>query len=167
MKPQTTIAVILTLLASLTLVVLGMTLQKQFGRSPAPVDYMKPDTTYIHDTTYIDRPVPKLVYLDRTDTVRIKESHIIIQKDSSLVIPIETKVYKNERYRAVVEGYRPKLKELELYTEHMQITKPVVTPTSRWGIGVTAGPVLTKDGVTAGVMVGITYNLKIFPERGL
>lgn len=166
MKADTIALYILTMLAALGLVVLGMGIQRHIQGTPAPVTVMPPDTTYIHDTTYIDRPVPVKEYITRRDTVFIENSGIIIQKDSSLVIPIETKVYENDKFRAVVEGYRPRLMELELYTEHMQITKPVVIPTSRWSIGVTAGPVVTRDGIKPGISVGLTYNLKTFPARG-
>ena len=165
MKADTIALYILTMLAALGLVVLGMSIQRHIQGTPAPVTAMPPDTTYIHDTTYIDKPVPKLVYTDRIVAEPIDSSDIAV-RDDSLLVPIETKIYENDKFRAVVEGYRPRLMELELYTEHMQITKPMVIPTSRWSIGVTAGPVVTRDGIKPGISVGLTYNLKTFPTRG-
>lgn len=164
MKNQTFIEIILVILASLGLVALGMSIQRQFQRQSVVMSEMKPDTTYIHDTTYIPEPVPVLMYVDRTETELISESPIIIHEDS-LEIPIETKVYENEKYKAVVEGYHPKLKDLEIYSEQIRIRQPVVIHSSKWSIGVTGGLVVTEDRVKPGVVIGATYSLKQFPKR--
>lgn len=164
MKYNETIEATLVLLAAIALVALGMCIQHTVQRTPAPVDFMKPDTTYIHDTTYILDPIPVLMYADRTEIQLIDSSDIVIKGDS-LIVPIETKVYEEKEFRAVVEGYHPKLKELEIYRTDMQITQPVMARNSRWSLGVTFGPAFTQDGVSPAVVIGATYNLKTFQVK--
>lgn len=164
MKNTNLIAITITMLAALGLVVLGTCIQRHIQRAPAPVNQMKPDTIYVHDTILFPDPVPVTVYVDRVVPESKEETDIVDQGDS-LLIPIVTKVYENEHYKAVVEGYLPKLKELQIYSESMQITKPVMYQTSRWGIGVTAGVAVTQDGVKPAVTLGVTYNFKNFRTK--
>lgn len=145
--------------AAVLLVWLGMTLQKQRPTPPpAPIQVLKADTVYIHDTTKILDPVPVFMEIEYYDTEYIAESPIIIKGDS-LVVPIETKIYQTDEYRAVVQGYRAKLSELDIYGTSTQITQPVVLQSSKWGVGVTAGVAVTKTGWAPALTLGLTYNI--------
>ncbi len=136
------------------------------AQGPAPVPSAKPDTTYIHDTLYFPEPVPVYKFKEKLDTVYLPESGVEIKTDS-LIIPIETTIYRTDQYKAVVEGYRAKLSDLEIYGTSTQITTPpVVLQSSRWGLGVTAGVAVTKTGWAPALTLGITYNI-YQPKRRL
>lgn len=166
------IQALLTAAAALLLIILGAAIQKGLQKTgPVPIQELKPDTLYIHDTTRIPDPVPVYKTVTRLDTIYMAESGITALPEAapedsvtayrpdSLVVPIETTVYKTEDYRAVVEGYRARLTELEIYGTSLQITKPVVLQSSKWGVGVTAGVAVTKDGWAPAVTLGVTYNI--------
>ena len=69
-----------------------------------------------------------------------------------MIIPITSKEYKTDDYRAVVSGYKPSLDFMEVYREKEIITlKP-----KRWGLGLQVG-----YGYPSGLYVGggVSYNL--------
>jgi hypothetical protein len=126
---------------------------------------MRTDTIVVRDTLRdtVLVPVERLVvrvdtlYLHAPgDTVRIR-----------VAAPIERKVYATADYRAVVEGFRPVLTEMELYPATTRITtlpggaierRPPGGSSARWGIGVQAGWGLTPKGAAPYVGVGVQYN---------
>lgn len=140
-----------------------------YGRKTArkPVDlHVVWDTTIItvYKEKLVEKPVPKYIYMDRIDTMWLPTS----QGDSSLVnIPIERKVYAEDSlYRAVVSGFHPSLDSLIVWpkTTTITITKPeyFYGKTSRWSLGVTAGPSIlaTPNGnvhAGLGITAGVSY----------
>ena len=56
-----------------------------------------------------------------------------------VVVPIERRVYVTADYRAVVEGYRPRLVSMELYRQTQVVTETAAARPRRWGIGIQAG----------------------------
>lgn len=154
-----TIQIILTIAAGLLLFLLGVFSQRETRRpAPVPLPDVKPDTVYIHDTTKILDPIPVFETIEHFDTVYIAESEIIIKEDS-LVVPIQTKIYQTDEYRAVVQGYKAKLTELDIYGTSMRISQPVVYDRTPWSLGIAAGVAVTRDGWTPAITLGITYNL--------
>lgn len=56
-----------------------------------------------------------------------------------VVVPIERRVYVTADYRAEVEGYRPRLVNIELYRQTQVVTETPAARPCRWGIGIQAG----------------------------
>ena len=143
---------------------LGFLIGNKFlHKSPDVVEIVKVDTLVRYDTVVVDRPVQKLVYLDRTDTISVET----IQHDTVLAaIPIERKVYADDSlYYASVSGFRPSLDTLIVFPKTTTITidrtKYVQPP--KWSFGITAGPsaLITPSGKVyggVGIAAGISYN---------
>lgn len=95
------------------------------------------DTTIVHDTIRIDRPVvvtkvrKDTILVHVTDTVRIKDSVYI-------ALPMETKTYKGDDYLARVSGYNPSLDYIEIYAKTQFVTevqKQIVRQKNFFSIG--------------------------------
>ena len=98
--------------------------------------------------------------LKRTDTVYLPiivdtTTDRTVEGDSvPVLIPITSKEYKTDNYRAIVSGYKPSLDFMEIYGEKEIITlKP---KQKRWGFGLQFG-----YGYPGGLYVGggVSYNL--------
>lgn len=113
------------------------------------------DTVTVRDTLRDTVPRPVLVRLDHWDTLRVAVQRADTLRDTLYVpLPIESKEYRTDDYRAVISGYRPRLDLLEVYRKTRTVT---VTPRPRrWGIGPTAG-----FGIPGGwyVGIGVSYHL--------
>lgn len=133
------------------------------------------DTILRVDTVYARVPVPTKIVITRYDTVRLKikpvdERSVVMSltHDSTtvdtskatasqsveVIIPIESKEYKTEDYRAIVSGYRCTLDSMQLYQKTMTI-KETITRVNR-----------PRWAMTAGVGLGY-YDKKIAPYVGL
>lgn len=101
----------------------------------------------------------------RVDTVfvRVVGGTGIGPTDSVAVeIPIERRVYQTDDYRAVVEGFRANLTEMEVYrrTQFINTTQTVTVPDRRrWNIGIQAGYGITPRGPQPYLGVGVQYNI--------
>lgn len=125
--------------------------------------YIKGDTVRIRDTIRDTIPIPVKETLKRTDTVYLPilidtTTYRTVEGDSvPVIIPITSKEYKTDNYRAVVSGYKPSLDFMEVYREKEIITlKP---KPKRWGLGLQVG-----YGYPGGLYVGggVSYNLFIW-----
>jgi hypothetical protein len=82
-------------------------------------------------------------------------------------IPIEEKEYKSEEYYAIISGYMPYIKSIEVYpkTEYINASE-TITKRKRWGVslGVQAGYGMTPVGTQPYAGVGVTfgYNFQLF-----
>lgn len=118
-----------------------------------------PDTVYIHDTLRIVEPVPTYQEVVRVETEyleRVVNDTII---DTVYVrVPISQVVYENNRYKAVIQGYHPRLVSLDIYTDktyvysHKTIVKPAKLSLSA-GVYGGYGPKGFDYGL--GIMLGI------------
>lgn len=126
--------------------------------------YIKGDTVRIRDTIRDTIPKPVKETLKRTDTVYLPilidtTTDRTVEGDSvPVLIPITSKEYKTDNYRAVVSGYKPSLDLMEVYPEKEIITlkpKPKPKP-KRLGLGLQVG-----YGYPSGLYVGggVSYNL--------
>lgn len=129
---------------------------------PSPV-YVKGDTVRFRDTVRDTIPIPVKETLKRTDTVYLPilidtTTDRTVEDDSvPVIIPITSKEYKTDNYRAVVSGYKPSLDFMEVYREKEIITlKP---KPKRWGLGLQVG-----YGYPGGLYVGggVSYNLFVW-----
>ena len=136
-----------------------------FGRATTRTDIVRTeierDTIVVRDTIreYYPQEVEKVVV--RTERVEVP----IIVRDTirevvEVEIPIEEREYKSEEYYAIIGGYMPYLKSIEVYprTEYISATETITTRT-RWGvsIGVQAGYGMTPVGTQPYAGVGVTF----------
>ena len=80
-----------------------------------------------------------------------------VESDSiSVLIPITSKEYETDDYRAIVSGYKPSLDFMEVYRDKEIITLPPLQKKKRWGLGLQTG-----YGYPGGWYVGggVSYNL--------
>ena len=122
--------------------------------------YVQGDTMHIRDTVRdtILKSVREI--LKRTDTVYLPilidtTTDRTVEGDSvPVIMPITSKEYKTNDYRAVVSGYMPNLDFMEVYREkEIVILKP---EKKRWGLGLQTG-CSYPGGWYVGI--GISYNL--------
>lgn len=98
---------------------------------------LKTDTVTITkiDTVTIMKPVIQYRYITQviTDTLYNRDSIKVPVR-----IPIETKIYQDSTYRAVVSGYRASLDTIQVYPIHTYTTI-TNTKQKRFNIGIQAG----------------------------
>lgn len=131
------------------------------------------DTIYVRDTIRDTVPVPVKTYITRYDTILISTQprSTGISSDSTksilhegietiALIPIEIKQYRTKDYCAVIEGYKPKLLQMELYNTNAIINNSkLVTKQPRLQFGIGAGvsydPFSRKlyPAITAGIYI--------------
>lgn len=119
------------------------------------------DTIIVRDTIreYCPQEVERVVV--KTERVEVP----IIVRDTirevvEVEIPIEEREYKSEEYYAIIGGYMPYLKSIEVYprTEYINATE-TITKRKRWGVslGVQAGYGMTPVGTQPYAGVGVTF----------
>lgn len=129
---------------------------------PIAIDIER-DTLYIIDTIREYYPKEVVMWRERTEVVYLPKRDTI--RDSIFVeveVPITAKEYKGRDYRAVVEGYNPILREIEIFPTTQYITTTeTIKQRKRWGvsIGIQGGYGITPKGYQpyAGVGVNIGY----------
>ena len=125
------------------------------------------DTLIVRDTVRVGVPVPRVVERVRFDTVRLyarpdtafspsDPTDIKAEGDSAAIVPISRRVYVTEDYRATVEGYDPRLVEMELYRKTSVITR---TRLPRWALTAGAGVGYRGGEITPYIGVSIGYVL--------
>ena len=122
------------------------------------------DTIVVCDTIREYYPQEVVRTIVRTERVEVP----IIRYDTisevvEVEIPIEAKEYKSEEYYAIVEGYNPRLKSIEVYPRTAYITTTeTINERKRWGVslGVQGGYGFTPKGWQpyAGVGISFGYN---------
>ena len=118
------------------------TVVNEYKNSRHPNVKVQTDTTVIHDTIYIDKPILQKVAVTDTLWLPVLTRDTLMLHDTVLVhLPIEQRQYGDPRYTAWVSGYRPQLDSIQIYQRTEYITKEI-TPyqkPKRWGIGIQAG----------------------------
>ncbi len=82
------------------------------------------DTVVVREVVRDTVLVPVKSYVVRTEIVR-DTTHVEVE------VPIERKEYKTDDYRAVVEGFRPSLVEMEVYRQTQLVTKTIAPKNKR------------------------------------
>ena len=152
------------------------------GRATKHTDIVYPeverDTIIIHDTireyypryigevgvgkTTIKIPTLSIVSRDFTKFgLRLKIERN--EKDSATIeLPITERTYKNDEYYAVVRGYDPSLKYIEVYPRTSYITTTeTITKQKRWNVsfGVQGGYGITPMGWQPYAGLGVTFGI--------
>ena len=136
-----------------------------FGRATKRVDdvgtRIERDTIVVRDTIreYYPREVVKTIV--RTERVEVPIVRCDTIRDTMWVeLPIENKEYKSEEYYAIVEGYNPMLKYIEVYPRTSYITTTeTIKERKRWGVslGIQGGYGYTPKGWQPYAGVGVSF----------
>lgn len=127
------------------------------------VTEVKYDTVIIYDTIIIEKPIP----ITRTLTKYINDTVYIENKPILADIPIEEVIYTDERYEAIVSGYKPQLESLKLFQKDTIITNYITERIteknkSKFSIGIGLGyGITTKNNPTITPIVGLTLNYNL------
>lgn len=122
---------------------------------------LKTDTITIIkiDTVTVVKPAVQYRYITQviTDTLYNTDSVLV-----PVQIPIETKIYQDSTYRAVISGYRASLDTIQVHPIHTYTTiTNMITKQKRFNIGVQAGVgygfLLKKPDIYVGL--GVSYRL--------
>ena len=132
------------------------------SRSPTKGNIEKADTvTKVHivtkvdvDTQYILSPMPYLAWIDNSDTIHASDTCSHLR---------EYKEYQDSNYYAKVSGVAPRLDEIRVYPktvyETQYIYRDIVCKPKRWGIGLSAGYGVGRNGLSPVLAVTVNYNL--------
>ena len=106
------------------------------------------------DTMYILSPQPYLAWIDNSDTIHASDTCYHLR---------EYKEYRDSSYYAKISGVAPRLDEIRVYprtiyqTEY--INRDIVQKNKRWGLGLSAGYGIGRNGLSPILAVTVNYNL--------
>src|SRR5690349_4947786 len=160
----------------------GFMVSKKYQPSiELPVVTIQRDTTVVRDTVQGKVLPPVTTIIKRVDTVRLQINPATdtkytkdtttrqsipdttpqprTRKNGEVLIPITSKVYKTDDYRAVVSGWRPSLDSIEVYGKTRTITEQRTEKTT----------VIKRPWIAlvAGGGAGYTPEEKIVPYAGI
>lgn len=121
------------------------------------------DTIIVRDTIRESYPVEVGREVVRTEykyLTRVERDTITLRDTILVELPIEEREYKGKDYRAVVGGYNPYLKSIEVYpTTKIVTTTETIKERKRWGfsVGAQGGYGYTPRGFQPYVGVGFTF----------
>lgn len=120
---------------------------------------MSSDTIIVRDTIRDSIPYP-VVETVIQEVPELVPFYITLHGDTVrdtvyLPVAITQKEYRTDSYRAWVSGYRPSLDSLWVYPEKIYIKEKA----RRWGIGLSAGYGVSRDGFSPYVGVGVYYRI--------
>lgn len=106
------------------------------------------------DTMYILSPQPYLAWIDNSDTIHASDTCCHLR---------EYKEYRNSSYYAKVSGVAPRLDEIRVYPktvyETQYVYRDITQKPKRWGIGLSAGYGIGRNGLSPILAVTVNYNL--------
>lgn len=125
------------------------------------------DTVFKIDTIRDTVLIPKRIIQTKTIVDTLKLAGRVDTVYVNVEIPIETKIYQTNDYKAEIEGYKPNLNSIEIYRKTQIITeyKNIIEyRNKKWGAGLHMGysysPLVNKFYPT--ISVGVNYNLITF-----
>ena len=138
-----------------------------FGRATKDTSFVSTkvqrDTIIVRDTLRESYPVEverEVVRTEYKHLTRVERDTIPLRDTILVEIPIEEREYKGKDYRAVVGGYNPYLKSIEVYptTKYINTTE-TIKERKRWGfgVGVQGGYGYTPKGFQPYVGVGFSF----------
>ena len=118
------------------------------------------DTLYVRDTLTVYKP--SKVTRTVKDTVRViaRETQIDTMHDTVFVyLPQESIVWQDDRCIVYAHGINPQVDSVTHFNSSAVVTRTVTGRPKRWGIGVSAGYGMSKDGLSPYIGLGISYNI--------
>lgn len=131
-----------------------------------------PPCTVVSDTVFITSTIVKPVIKDSlitkyiTRTLPVVHDTCIVSTIDTILdsikaeIPITSKVYQGDDYRAVISGYEANLDTISVISR--TITNTITKKPPRFGIGPTVGYGMTNKGLSPYIGIGVYYNLFTF-----
>ena len=121
----------------------------------------KNDTLILHDTIRDSIPYPVCETVIQT-VPEIFPVYITLEGDTvrePIFVPIRItqKEYLTDDYHAWVSGYNPSLDSIDVFPKTMYITKRQLI--RRWGIGITAGYGIGRNGQSPYIGIGGFYRI--------
>ena len=114
-----------------------------------------------YDTIRIPEPVEKIRYVTRVDSISYPVSvNDTITQIIYVPVPIEETEYRDSTYFAIVEGYKARLKYIEVYNKNVftdRVERYKVKP--HWGLGVQIGYGYNFNKFYPYVGVGVQYSI--------
>lgn len=146
------------LLALIILIILSICItRKQSHPYPTQTTINKRDTIVIRDTVRISdtKTVLKNTHTIRYDTIILHDTIIID-------LPIESREYQSDDFYALIEGYNPQLKYIEVYPKTQIITEKIALPAKRLshGLNLGTGIIYGTKGLDLGFYIGYGFTLK-------
>lgn len=135
------------------------------GRKEPPQEHIvvRIDTMYVHDTVTVYKPSKVTRTVKDTVKVIVKETQIVTMHDTIYVyLPQENIVWQDDRCIVYAHGISPQVDSVTHFNSNMVVTKTVTSKPKRWGIGVSAGYGLSKDGLSPYIGLGISYDIVRF-----
>lgn len=106
------------------------------------------------DTIYILSPQPYLAWIDKRDTIYASDSCFHYR---------EYKEYSDSNYYAKVSGVDPILDEIRVYPktirEYVYQDRYIYTKPKKFGLGISAGYGIGKNGLSPVIAISVNYNL--------
>lgn len=134
-----------------------------------PVEKIDTLTVVVRDTVAIVKPAPaKVVTLPQVAMRLPVYAPPLMSVDTpaaaldsvDVIVPMETKVYEDSSYRAVISGAWVSLDTIQVYPLHEITTIRHPVPKNRhWAIGIGAGYGITPRGLQPWAGVTLTYTL--------
>lgn len=128
----------------------------------AEFDFVQKTDTFIHRDTIRDS-IPYLVYETLIQTVpELFPVYITLEGDTvrePIFVPIRItqKEYLTDDYHIWVSGYNAQLDSASIFRKTIYVTEKVKA--RRWGIGITAGYGIGRDGLSPYVGIGGYYRI--------
>lgn len=128
-------------------------------RSMRSSETMPTDTVILRDTLRDSIPYPVVETLVQ-EVPELVPFYITLRGDTVrdtvyLPVAITQKEYRTDSYRAWVSGFHPALDSIWVYPERIYIKEKA----RRWGIGLSAGYGVGRNGLSPYVGVGVYYRI--------
>ena len=134
------------------------------GKEP-PQEHIvvRTDTMYVRDTVTVYKPSKVTRTIKDTMRLIVKETQVDTMHDTVYVyLPQENIVWQDDRCIVYAHGVNPQVDSVTHFNTNMVVTKTVTSKPKRWGIGVSAGYGLSKDGLSPYIGLGISYDIVRF-----
>lgn len=118
------------------------------------------DTLYVRDTLTVYKPSKVTRTVKDTVRVVVRETQIDTMHDTVFVyLPQESIVWQDDRCIVYAHGINPQVDSVTHFNSGAVVTRTVTERPKRWGIGVSAGYGMSKDGLSPYIGLGISYNI--------
>ena len=118
------------------------------------------DTLYVRDTVTVYKPSKVTRTIKDTMRLIVKETQIDTMHDTVYVyLPQESIVWQDDRCIVYAHGINPQVDSVTHFSSDAVVTRTVTGRPKRWGIGVSAGYGMSKDGLSPYIGLGISYNI--------